>query len=176
MACRVVGVRKVPNHSSVSYGSSTAKCAIAFTMLILSGCNSNSPKHSDEVCFSRETYKGVVLALATGTATFATNRPYCAYVIVGNDELYDRIFEAWRASPYGGDLRPIYLSIEGKIVPQDDPAKAPYFKVYTVNEISTRFTKEQAKAAFRLRINLPLPNRRTDGEEEQPHERTILTD
>lgn len=154
---------------------SLMRALLSVCLALLVSC---TPDVTDEKCSgpAHESYSGVALALATGTATFATDSPYCAFVITGSDALRDEIFEAWKESPYGESNRPIYLSVEGQIIPSKKEGRIPWFEVTNVREVSARFSKEDAQAAYELRWASDLPALRTDAADDEPQERVILTD
>ena len=145
---------------------------------MLTSCTSEVAEVVDDRCFAppSDTYSGVALALATGTATFATDSPYCAYVITGNDALADEVFAAWEKSPYEGDIRPIYVSVDGQIIPNKTAELAPLFQVTNTREVSVRFSEEQAQEAFELRMGQDLPAYRAEAAENDPKKRIHLTD
>ena len=105
--------------------------------------------------------------MSTGDATFATSNPHCAYVFNAYEEFYDRIFEAWSASPYGDYFRPVYVDVEGDFDPNSDPDKPQVFHVETVRSVTINFTEAQAKRAFELRMG-PRSWQRTKERSEQP--------
>lgn len=151
------------------------RALLSACLVVLTSCTSEV---EGENCAAptHETYSGVALALASGTATFATDNPYCAFVIAGSDALADEVFAAWKKSPYEGDIRPIYLSVDGQIKPRKTAELAPWFRVTNVREVSVRFSKEQAQAAFKLQMARDLPALRTEEVENEPQERVHLTD
>ncbi len=127
-------------------------------------------------------YSGIAIAMETGAATFAIS-DHCAFMVSGSNEVYDRIFEAWRASPYEGDLRPIYISASGSVIPNEvrdwmpeDAKLTPYFVVSELRETSTDFTRDQADFAFRMRLGRPAPPPRSGDGGDDPETRLILTD
>lgn len=148
------------------------------SFFVLTSCTSGIPEVADESCATprHETYSGVALALPTGTATFATDNPYCAFVVTGNDVLHHEVFAAWKRSPYEGDIRPIYISVDGQIIPRERTELAPWFRVTNVRDVSVRFSREQAQVAFKLRMARDLPAYRTKAAKNDPQERIRLTD
>lgn len=151
------------------------KALLSACLVVLTSCSSEID--GDECSApTHETYSGVALAVATGTATFATDNPDCTFVVTGSEALADEVFAAWKRSPYEGDIRPIYLSLDGQISPGKTPELAPWFEVTKVREVSVRFSKEQAQAAFKLRMGRDLPAPRTKEAENEPQERIRLTD
>ena len=139
-------------------------------------------------CAARElrSFEGVVLALATGTATFATEDPSCAYVLIGSDDVLDEVFAAWKTSPYEspiGEIRPVYVAVDGDVIVREEKqvggkrfTPVPYFQVHKINEISDQFSEGQARAAFWLRMSMPLQHRHPKSVAEDPQERVQLTD
>ena len=150
----------------------TITCAC---LVVLTSCTSetDADQCSDPIL---ETYSGVAIALATGGATFASENPYCAFVVTGGDALADEVFAAWKKSPYEGEFRPIYISVDGQVIPNKTAKQASWFKVTNVREISVRFSEEQAQAAFRLRMAKDLPALRAKAADNEPQERVLLTD
>jgi len=98
-----------------------------------------------------------------------------AHMFSTNEKFYNRIFEAWSASPYGDYLRPVYVDVEGEFDPNSDPDKPQVFHVETVRSVTINFTEAQAKRAFELRMG-PRSWQRTKERSEQPSERGRITD
>lgn len=154
------------------------KALLPFCSIILISCAPNGSSDLDDICSTsaHKSYSGVALALATGTATFAFENPYCPFVLTGPNSLRDEVFVQWTNSPYQGDIRPIYISIEGEILSEAEAGKVPYFRAQTIHEISVDFSQEQARRAFDLRMAMPIPERRIGPAKSDPDERARLTD
>jgi hypothetical protein len=150
---------------------------ILTALLPLAACGPLSSSVVDNECHSasQKSYAGVVLVMSTGGATFATSNPHCVYFLDADRELYDRLFEAWRVSPYGDEVRPVYVDMEGEFNENGDPEKPQVFQVETVRSISINFTEDQAKQAFEVRMG-PGWFERTNDRSKQPSERTRITD
>ena len=142
---------------------------------MLTGCDAEVTNRG---CLTsgHETYSGVALALDSGAATFATETPYCPFVVTGTDALADKVFAAWKDSPYEGDIRPIYIYVDGEIKPNKNAELAPWFEVTNVREVSVSFSDAEAQKAFKLRMALELPARKRGAPEDDPEKRVQLTD
>lgn len=140
---------------------------------LLAGSTNQSTSKQSEVCLSdsHAKYIGVALAISTGDATFATANPYCAYRINGSSDVYDRIFQAWLAAPYEGEIRPIFISLEGKVGPGRSPNEVMSFDVKAVRKISAASDESDATKQFKRRFNTPLPRHRIGIDKDAPNER-----
>ena len=121
-------------------------------------------------------YEGVVLAIGSGVATFATQQSRCVYKVVGTGSVQDRIYEQWRISPYEGEIRPVYVSIRGTVIRAKEKDQADIFDVKELRDASVVFAEEQVAAAFSARLGRRSPKRWTGGERNDPDKRIELTD
>lgn len=121
-------------------------------------------------------YEGVVLAINTGDATFATQDSKCVYKVVGTGSFNDRIFDQWQNSPYEGHLRPVYVSIRGAIIRSTEKDRADIFDVKELRAASVTFSEQQVAEAFYARLRQPPPKRWAGGRRDDGDERVQLTD
>lgn len=128
----------------------------AFLIFTLAACQ--NPQAGDGRCTGEfnGSYSGIALATEAGDSSFATSA-HCPIFITGNEEYYRKVREAWRASPYQGDIRPVYVEIEGQLYDRRKSNLAPLMKVGTRFYVSNDLDPNEVAKQFRLRMDRDVP-------------------
>lgn len=129
--------------------------ATLIAMAALSSCTENPLKCAEKYS---NNFEGVAFLIGTEQLVFESSDDCSVLVAIPQNEA-QRVYNAGASSNFEGPVRPVYLSVRGRLkLDRDDKGWVRIFVAEAVDKIDLSVSKKDVQIAFTVAFGSPNPN------------------